>query len=313
MTLITKYRPQNWGEVIGNKELITSLVPLLKRGDSHAFIFTGPSGCGKTTIARLCAMELGAGEVIEIDAATNNGVEEVRELVNSNNYQPLKGGARVITIDECQAITTQAWRALLKSVEEPPPWLYWVFCTTEPNKVPAQIKTRCTMYEVETITPFKLIWELLQPVCVSERKKVDDNILKLCADLADGSPRKALSLLAQVIDCDTYEEAAATLHQNNDEDSPVIQLARMLIRRSPWNEARIVLNQLREENPETIRRILEAYITKVIIESTNLSVIRELTSLLEMLTTPIYDNHIAPIVVITSKRLLGEHRNEAVR
>ena len=313
MSLIIKYRPTSWDEVIGNKALIASLVPLLKRGDSHAFLLTGPSGCGKTTIARLCAMELGAGEVIEIDAATNNSVDDARDLVEGTNYQPLRGGARVIIIDECQAISTQAWRALLKSVEEPPSWLYWVFCTTEPNKVPAQIKTRCTMYEVSSLPAHLINQYLLGPVCNKEGKNPEHKTLRLCADLADGSPRKALSLLAQVIDCDTYEEAAATLHQNNDEDSPIIQLARILIRRSPWNEARIVLNQLKEENPETIRRILEAYITKVIIESGNLSVVRELTPLLEMLTSPIYDNHIAPIVVIASKRILGEHRNEAVR
>lgn len=304
--LIVKYRPRNWNEVVGNNALINSLVPMLRRRDSHAFLFTGASGCGKTTLARLCAAELGAGEVVEINAATNNGVDDMRDLIDSTNYQPLRGGTRVIIIDEAQAITVQAWRAMLKSVEEPPAWLYWIFCTTEPGKVPAQIKTRCCIYEVEQLHRRKLLTELLVPICVSEHKQPHGDALSLCADLAEGSPRKALSLLAQIIDCETYEEAAATLRRGDDqEDSPTIQLARMLVNRGSWGPTRNVLNQLHGENPETIRHILEAYVTKVILNNGDTDTTKSLTPLLAMLTSPIYGNSIAPIVVIASKWILG--------
>jgi DNA polymerase III gamma/tau subunit len=311
MSLITRYRPQTWDEMVGNKALIASLIPLLKRGDSHAFLLTGASGCGKTTIARLCAMELNAGEVIEIDAATNNGVDDMRDLINSTNYQPLKGGARVIIIDEAQSITAQAWRALLKSVEEPPHWLYWIFCTTEPHKVPAQIKTRCSIYEVESISADHIVTELLIPVCRKEGKEIEDTrILYLCADLSEGSPRRALSWLAQVIDCRTYDEASNSIYRVANEDSLTITLARMLLNHDSWGQICNVLRQLQGENPEGIRRVLEAYITKVILNNSSPGVSKTLTPLLDMLTTPIYDNSIAPIVVIASRWIL---KDETVR
>jgi len=301
-SLIIRHRPRNWDEVIGNNALINSLVPMLRRGDSHAFLFTGPSGCGKTTIARLCAAELEAGEVIEIDAATNNGVDDMRDLVERTNYQPLTGGARVIIIDECQAITAQAWRVMLKSVEEPPNWLYWVFCTTEINKVPSQIKTRCAIYEVSRLSATTILRDLLVPVCVSEKKEPTPDTLRLCADFAEGSPRKALSLLAQVIDCKTAEEAVATISKESlQEDSLIIRLARELINRKPWSVIRRILLEMQNENPETVRRVLEAYMTKVLLNTQDTNDIKKLTSLLDMLTTPIYDNSIAPIVVIASK------------
>jgi DNA polymerase III gamma/tau subunit len=309
--LISRYRPQTWDEVVGNKALIASLVPLLERGDSHAFLLTGASGCGKTTIARLCAMELNAGEVIEIDAATNNGVDDMRDLINSTNYQSLKGGARIIIIDEAQSITAQAWRALLKSVEEPPDWLYWIFCTTEPGKVPAQIKTRCTTYQVSELSFSQIVTELLRPVCISERREVSDQILFLCADMAEGSPRKALALLAQVIDCQDFAEARAIIQHAEIEDSPTIQLARMLVKRGArWSEVCGILNDLTNENPEGIRKTLESYITKVILNSISESVAQDLTPLLNMLTIPIYGNNIAPIVVISSRWIL---KNEVIR
>src|SRR5215203_3223448 len=306
MSLITKYRPIQWDEVIGNKPLVKSRVTVLRRRDSHAFLLTGSSGCGKTTIARLAAKEVGAREVIEIDAATNNGVEEMRALAESTNYQPLIGIARCIIIDECQAITTPALRALIKSVEKPAPWLYWFFCTTEPGKVPAQIKTRCTSYQVSELPSNQIVAELLRPVCVSERRETSDRILFLCADLAEGSPRKSLALLAQVIDCQDYDEAKAIISQAEIEDSPVIQLARMLVKRAKWSAVCNVLRDLTNENPEGIRKVLETYLTKTILNTTNEASAKDLALLLGMLTTPMYGNSIAPIVVVTSKWILGK-------
>jgi len=305
-SLIVKYRPTNWDEVIGNDALVMSLVPLLQSGTSHAFLLTGKTECGKTTIARLSANQLKAQEIIEIDAATNNGIDDMRHLIEQNNYRPMHGPTRCIIIDECQAITTQAWKALLKSVEEPPPWLYWFFCTTEISKVPSNIKSRCSIYQVSTLRADTLVTRLLRPVCVSERKQPDDKILFLCADHAEGSPRRALVNLAQVIDCRDYKTAVETLVKEEVEDSSVIGLTRLLVKQAPWNEVRHALRQLTDENPETIRRIIESYITKVILDDSVGTTTKSLTPLLEYVSTPITSNSLAPIILIASKWTLGK-------
>lgn len=306
MSLTTKYRPTNWDEIIGNDALVISLVPLLKNRTSHAFLLCGNTGCGKTTIARLSAQELGAQEVTEIDAATNNGVEDMRHLVDQCHYRPMHGIARVVIIDEAQSITTQAWRALLKTVEEPPEWLYWFFCTTEPGKVPSNIKNRCSIYQVATLRPNDLVNKLLRPVCVSERKETPDNILRLCADRAEGSPRSALSNLAQVIDFEDYKLAVETLVREEIEENPVIELTRLLVKGAGWEEVRQVLKQLTDENPETVRRIIESYVVKVILDDTVGNKTKALTPLLDYVSKPITGTSLGPIIAIASKWTLGQ-------
>jgi DNA polymerase III gamma/tau subunit len=306
MSLITSYRPRTWDELIGNDALVMSLVPILQNGTSHAFLLTGNTGCGKTTIARLSAQELKAQEVTEIDAATNNGIDDMRHLVEQSNYRPMHGDTRCIIIDECQAITAQAWKSLLKSVEEPPPWLYWFFCTTEIGKVPANIKSRCSIYQVSTLRADDLVTRLLRPVCVSEGKDPPDKILYLCADRAEGSPRRALVNLAQVLDFQDYKLALETLVREEIEDSPVIGLTRLLVKQAPWNEVRHALRQLTDENPETVRRIIESYVTKVILDDNVGTTARSLTPLLEYVSTPINSNSLGPIIAIASKWVLGK-------
>jgi DNA polymerase III gamma/tau subunit len=306
MSLITNYRPRTWDELIGNDALVMSLVPILQNGTSHAFLLTGNTGCGKTTIARLSAQELKAQEVTEIDAATNNGIDDMRHLIELTNYRPMHGIARVIIIDEAQAITSQAWKALLKSVEEPPPWLYWFFCTTEIGKVPANIKSRCSIYQVSTLRADDLVTRLLRPVCVSEGKDPSDKILYLCADRAEGSPRRALVNLAQVIDFQDYKLALETLVREEIEESPVIGLTRLLVKQASWNEVRHALKQLTDENPETVRRIIESYVIKVILDDNVGTITKSLTPLLEYVSTPINSNSLGPIIAIASKWVLGK-------
>jgi len=306
MSLITRYRPKTWDEVIGNDALIISLLPILKNGTSHAFLLTGDTGCGKTTIARLAAQELKTLEIIEIDAATNNGIDDMRQLIDQNNYLPMWGTTKCIIVDECQALTTQAWKSLLKSVEEPPPWLYWFFCTTEIGKVPANIKSRCSIYQVSTLRADDLVNKLLRPVCVSERKNTIDQILYMCADWADGSPRRALSNLAQVIDAPDFKTAVETLVKEEITDGPVISLTRLLVKQASWREVRHALRQLTDENPETIRRIIESYVTKVILDDNTGETAKSLTPLLEYVSTPITSNSLAPIILIASKWILGK-------
>ena len=232
MSLLIKHRPKNWEELIGNDALVYSLQNSLWQGSIHAFLFSGPSGCGKTTIARLAAWELKVEDqnIMEIDAATHNGIDDMRQLIELLHYKPLSGTSKVVIVDECQAITAQAWKALLKSIEEPPEGVYWFFCTTELAKVPISIKNRCLSYQVRPLT-FNQLNGLLTKINILENKLVDKEILRLCVDEAEGSLRRTLGYLAQMSEDTELDEAHELIRQEKQEPENIIVLARYLVER----------------------------------------------------------------------------------
>jgi DNA polymerase III gamma/tau subunit len=297
MTLITHYRPKNWDELIGNDALVNSIRTTLIERNSQAYLISGPSGCGKTTIARLASQDLHAEDenIIDVNAAVYNGVDDMRELIETINYKPLRGTAKCIIVDECQAITAQAWRALFKSVEEPPSWVFWFFCTTELNKVPVSIKNRCSLYQV-SLLKFSELKGLVNTVALQESKLIQPEVLALCASRAEGSPRRALANLAQISEKHTLEEARELLCSEGDEPDSIIQFTRALIERVNWRAMQPMLKRLKDENPETIRRIVEAYVTKVILDSDGEFVARGLVPLLTLFAEPITGTSLAPIV-----------------
>lgn len=304
MSLITRHRPKHWDEVIGNNALINSILSALHLGDSRAFLLYGNTGCGKTTIARLSAKEVGTEDenIIEIDAATENGVEDMRKLTALLNYKPLRGTTRSIIIDECQAITTQAWKALLKSIEEPPEGTYWFLCTTEPVKVPSNIMSRCTQYQVSTLTRAQL-HKLLSSICELENKEVSSEVISLCASEAKGSPRCAISFLAQV-DGLSLEEAKEIIRQETGEENDIYALADFLVNKKPdWSRTRLLLRRVEHQNPETVRRVIEAYLVKVLLDTPDADRAFYLLALLEDFSKPINTNSIAPIILAATRSL----------
>ena len=143
--LHTKYRPKAFKQVTGQDHIIEQLQKILAERSSHAFLFHGPAGCGKTTLARLATKELGCApkDVMEIDAATKTGVDDVRAIQMAVRYKPLGGGdTRAVIIDEAHRISVQAFDSLLKIMEESPVHLFWFLCTTLPQKVPSTVESR---------------------------------------------------------------------------------------------------------------------------------------------------------------------------
>ena len=143
--LARKYRPQSWKQVIGQDAAIKSLRATLKAGGKHGFLFTGPSGVGKTTVARILAAAVGceAHNLLEIDAATHTGIDAMRAVSEGVAYKAFGDSpVKVMIIDEAHSLSKAAWQSLLKVVEEPPEHAYWVFCTTEPGKIPPRSEER---------------------------------------------------------------------------------------------------------------------------------------------------------------------------
>jgi DNA polymerase-3 subunit gamma/tau len=215
------YRPQRFAEVLGQEAPVRALSAAAARGDvASAYIFSGTRGIGKTTIARVFAKALNcdkgpaadccdactpcreiaearALDVLELDAATHTGIDDVRELREAAQYPPTRDRYRIFILDEAHQLSTAAWNGLLKILEEPPPYCVFLFCTTEPHKIPATIESRALHFAFRSPAPAAIRGHLAQ-VAKKEKVAVEDEALDLLARAADGSVRDGLSALDQV-------------------------------------------------------------------------------------------------------------------
>ncbi len=220
--LYRKFRPASFAEVKGQDHIVTTLKNQLKAGRiGHAYLFTGTRGTGKTSVAkifaktvncehptedgpcgecRICkAIAAGASmNVIEIDAASNNGVDNIREIVDEVSYSPAEGKYKVYIIDEVHMLSIGAFNALLKTLEEPPAYVIFILATTEVHKLPITILSRCQRYDFKRIS-IETIADRMKELVDKESVKVEDRALRYIAKMADGSMRDALSLLDQCI------------------------------------------------------------------------------------------------------------------
>lgn len=237
LALYRKWRPKDFGDVISQPHITTTLTNEIKSGHvAHAYLFTGSRGTGKTTCSKILAKAVNCEnpqdgqpcgvcpictgiednsilDVVEIDAASNNGVENIRELRDEANFTPVSCKYRVYIIDEAHMLTTGAFNALLKIMEEPPAHVIFILATTEVHKVPVTIQSRCQRFDFRRIRP-EDIAARLQYIADHESFSLTDSAAQLIARLADGGMRDALSLLdqcaafSQQIDTDTVSEAA---------------------------------------------------------------------------------------------------------
>jgi DNA polymerase-3 subunit gamma/tau len=222
--LARKYRPQKFSEVIGQEHVTRTLKNAIEQGrTAHGYIFSGHRGIGKTTVARILAMalncrskdhpvpepcgvcesctEIRAGnsvDVIEIDAATNRGIDEIRELREAARYRPARDRFKIYILDEAHQITDAAFNALLKTLEEPPGHVVFMLATTQPEDIPQTIRSRCQHFSFRAVR-FEEIFGQLRSLVNQEKIEADDDALALLSEAGDGSMRDALSILDQAI------------------------------------------------------------------------------------------------------------------
>src|SRR3954467_2373251 len=222
--LARKYRPQKFSDVIGQEHVTRTLQNAIEQQRiAHGYIFSGHRGIGKTTIARILAMALNcrstdhpvpepcgvcdscveirqgnAVDVIEIDAATNRGIDEIRELREATRYRPARDRFKIWILDEAHQITDAAFNALLKTLEEPPSHVIFMMATTEPENIPQTIRSRCQHFSFHAVK-FDDILEQLRSIASKEEVQAEHAALALLAEAGDGSMRDALSIMDQAI------------------------------------------------------------------------------------------------------------------
>jgi DNA polymerase-3 subunit gamma/tau len=268
--LARKYRPQKFSEVIGQEHVTRTLKNAIEQGrTAHGYIFSGHRGIGKTTVARILAMalncrssdkpvmepcgicesctEIRAGnsvDVIEIDAATNRGIDEIRELREAARYRPARDRFKIYILDEAHQITDAAFNALLKTLEEPPSHVVFMLATTQPEDIPQTIRSRCQHFSFRAVR-FEEILGQLKDLVGRENIEADEDALALLAEAGDGSIRDALSILDQAIaSCDGRLTAEAVRELAGAAPSTVLEEVMQAVARSSSEEVLRLVDRL---------------------------------------------------------------------
>jgi DNA polymerase-3 subunit gamma/tau len=201
MALYRTYRPHTFGDVRGQEEVVSVLEAAVKHGNiSHAYLFAGGRGTGKTSMARILARALGTNDedVYEMDAASNRGIEEIRELREGVNTLPFSSTYKFYIIDEAHALTRDAWGAFLKTLEEPPSHAIFVLCTTELDRVPETIQSRCQVFRFKKPS-HETLKRLVVDVAKKEGAKLEPAVAELIALMGEGAFRDTLGILQKVL------------------------------------------------------------------------------------------------------------------
>jgi len=216
ISLYRKYRPQNFSEVLGQDAIVKSLESSLQSGAiSHAYLFAGSRGTGKTSIARIFAKELGTSpnDIYEIDAASNNGVDEMRELTSGISTLPFDSKYKVYILDEVHMLSKSSFNALLKTLEEPPAHVIFILATTELHKVLDTVKSRCQVFEFKKPT-IEILVGMLKEGTKKEGFKIDDDAAELIAKRGNGAFRDTWGILERIIQSSTSKNITVSEIEN---------------------------------------------------------------------------------------------------
>jgi DNA polymerase-3 subunit gamma/tau len=267
--LYRKYRPANYDGVLGNNTAVKTIRAELDHG-SHVFLFSGPAGTGKTTLARITAADVGAGplSLFEINSAENRGIDSAREIMDMMRYKPTDGPVMAWILDEFHQQTKPAQEAFLKPLEETPAHVYFFICTTNPEKLIAPLRSRCSIINMKPLSD-DVMYKLLAKTAKAERRSITDRVLERIIQMSDGGSRKALKLLGKVLYLDGEKDQLTALKGAGDsgETKEVIDLCRALYKPGAnWTVIMELLRLIDFSEPERVRYAVLGYGNSILLK-----------------------------------------------
>ncbi len=291
MSLAEKYRPLAFDEVIGQPEIVKSLKRVVEEGRHHSFLFLGPSGVGKTTLARILANTFAGGKATETNMeevnAASTSIDDIRDIVSRSYYRAIGANqSRSIILDEAHRLSPGAWDTLLKPLEQPPRHVYWMLCSTNGDKIPRTIKTRCVQYTLKPVGE-DLLFNLLAGIADAEGFGTSSGVIDAIVERSEGSPRQALVYLETVKEARIPTEARLLLGSGISEPG-TIELCRFLAggRGFTWEEAVRLIKPLEGRDAESIRIGVVNYLTAVLLNAKSDARAAFLLSVLEPFLSP---------------------------
>jgi DNA polymerase III gamma/tau subunit len=271
MSLYLKYRPKTLDEIFGNETTKEELTNILsnKENCTHAFLLYGEKGCGKTTIGRIIAKELecSKSDFHELDSADFRGIDTIREIRKRSQLMAMQGDVIVWLLDECHQISKDGQHALLKLLEDTPKHVYLILCTTDPQKLLPTVRDRCVQLEVKPLLE-KQMMRLLHKIVRSENEQLGKEIYEQIIQDSLCHPRAALQILDQVLRV-SPDLRLKVAEKQAERQNQSIELCRALLQNTGWKKVQNILNGLKNEEPETIRRMVLGYCQAVLLKNDN--------------------------------------------
>jgi len=271
MSLYLKYRPQQFSQIKGNGALVSALESILEKPEKmpHSYLISGPTGCGKTTIGRIIKnrLEIADTDYTEINSSDFRGIDTIREIIKNIQYLPMNSKYRIYLLDECHKLSNDAQNALLKALEDTPAHIIFILCTTDPDKLIKAIIGRCIHFPVQQLNEREMK-ALLKSVAKKEDEDVENEVLEQIVLDSQGHPRNALNILERVLNT-SPEKRLEAAKQASAEISQSIELCRALIGRKNWKEIASILDGLKGQEPESIRRAVMGYCQAILLKTDN--------------------------------------------